>query len=117
MLPPMQHAQHERERQQKLKLKRKLKLKQLQQQQQQGNPAAAKRKLEPSAGAPKRKAEPSGPPKPKRLVKKSALEQAPPARDGSSDELDDLPLAKRVRRDAAGQSRHASSLRATPASL
>ena len=104
----MQHAQRERERQQQLKLKRKLKLKQRQQQQQrEEKPAAAKRKLEPSAGAPKRKAEPMGPSKLKRLVKQSALGQGQPEQDASSDELEDLPLAKRVRRDADGHSRQA----------
>ena len=84
---PTQHAQHERDRQQRLKLKR-------------------KRKPEPSA-APKRKTEPVGTPKLKRLVKKGALEQAPPAGGISSNELEDLPLAKRVCRDAAGVSRQA----------
>ena len=103
----MQHAQRERERQQQLKLKRKLKLKQRQQQQQQEKQTAAKRKLEPSAGAPKRKAEPMGPSKLKRLVKQSAPGQGQPEQDASSDELEDLPLAKRVRKDADGHSRQA----------
>ena len=96
---PTQRVQHEQDRQRRLKLKRKLKLKE---QQQQEKLALAKRKLEP-----KRKAEAAGAPKLKRLVKKSALEQAPPAGGISSDELEDLPLAKRVRRDAAGHSRRA----------
>lgn len=99
-----QHVQQERERQQRLKLKRKLKLKE--QQQQQEKTAAVKRKLDPS-GAHKRKAEPPGPPKLKRLVKKGAPERALPARGDSSDELEDLPLAKRIRRESTGHSRYA----------
>ena len=96
-----QQAQRERERQQRLKLKRKLKEQQQQQQQQrkqQEKPAAAKQKLDTS-GAHKRKAELPGHPKLKRLGKKGAPEQAQPMRGNSSDELEDLPLAKRVRRE------------------
>ncbi len=102
---PSQRAQHERERQQRLKLKRKQRLR-LEQEERLEKLALTKRKLQPSA-APKRKVEAAGAPKLKRLVKKSALEQVPPVGGISSDELEDLPLAKRVRRDAAGLSRQA----------